>query len=226
MNKRDKRVLAIGIIVLVAVIGLVVREVTLRRAVRTLPQIEVDLTDEKRAELDAKIVASQAAIAADKSDFSAYTDLALAKTNLGYLNDAAEVYRHMNQLFPGNYLSFQNLGQLYEQEERFDLAAEQYLLAIDNAPRIPHLYRMYVNLITYKMPERHQEIPRVLTKGLEIVPEGVDFMSMMAVYYRDQGQLEDALHWFELLLVFDQENETAKREAMEIKEQLTGIKMQ
>jgi tetratricopeptide (TPR) repeat protein len=216
--RSPKSLLTLAALVLLALIVLAGREAVLRRRAYRLPDAAVNLAPEKVKELQQKIVENEAAVKKNADDFSAYTNLALAKTELGDRDGAAEVYRTMNQRFPGNYLSFQNLGKLYEDAGKYAFAAEQYLLAIDNAPKIPHLYRNLVNLYTYQYPERASDIPRVLQKGLGIMPGSVDLMSMMAVYYRDHGQPEEAIKWYEQLLVFDQENQAALEELKQLKE--------
>lgn len=215
--KSPKSIIIAGAVVLAALIGLTAREVVLRRAARTLPPIAVDLSPEKRKALEEKVAASRVAIAAKAEDFNAHVELALSLTDLGDRDGAAEVYRQMNQRFSGNYLSYSNLGKLYEDAGKYDFAAEQYLIAIQNAPRNPHLYRNIVNLYTYQAKERASDIPRILQKGLLEMPGSIDLMSMLAVYYRDHGQRDEAIRWFEHLLVFDQTNTTALEEVKDLK---------
>lgn len=216
--KSPKTILLLGAVVLLALIALVGREAVLRRQALRLPAAAVNLAPEKLKELQQKIAESEAAIRKNAEDFSAYTNLALNRTELGDRDGAAEVYRTMNQRFPGNFLSFQNLGKLYEDAGKGAFAAEQYLLAIDNAPKNPHMYRNLVNLYTYHYTERASDIPRVLQKGLSIMPGSVDLMAMMAVYYRDHGDPAEAIKWYEQLLVFDQDNTAALEELKQLKE--------
>ncbi|MFH1099237.1 MAG: hypothetical protein V1723_04975 [Candidatus Uhrbacteria bacterium] len=212
-------IMGLGAVILAVLIGLVVREQYLRYRARIIPPYAANLDESKVKELQAKIATQEAAIRQNSQDFNAHVELALAKAELGDRDGAAEVYRMMNQRFPGNYLSYQNLGVLYEEVGKYEMAAEQYLIAIQNAPRIPHEYRYLVNLYTYKLPERASDIPRVLLKGLVENPNSTDLMAMMAVYYRDHGQPEEAIHWYEQLLVFDQNNTTALEELKGLKEQ-------
>ena len=215
--KSPKSIIIAGAVVLAAIIGLTVREVVLRRAARTIPPIAVDLAPEKRKALEEQVVASRAAIATNDQDFSAHVNLALALTDLGDRDGAAEVYRQMSQRFPGNYLSYSNLGKLYEDAGKYDFAAEQYLIAIQNAPRNPHLYRNVVILYSYQSKERASDIPRILQKGLLEMPGSTDLMAMLAVYYRDHGDRAEAIRWYEHLLVFDQSNTTALEELKQLK---------
>ena len=205
---------------LAALVGLTVREVIVRRTARDLPPYAVNLAPDKRQELQEKITKFTEEVRRNPQLFSAYVELALAKTDFGDREGAAEVYRTMNQQFPANYLSYQNLGQLYEEAGRYTMAAEQYLLSIQNAPRIPHQYRYLVNLYTYQLKERAGDIPRILQKGLVESPGSVDLMSMMAVYYRDHGNIPEAIRWFEHLLVFDKETTSVITEVKALKAQL------
>lgn len=218
--KSPKFILVLGAIVLAALIALVGRETLLQRSARRLPPASANLAPERVRELRERIAKQEAAIQANVNDFNAHVELALAHVELGDRDGAGEVYRTMNQRFPGNYLSFQNLGMLYEEVGKYEMAAEQFLIAIDHAPRIPHMYRNLVNLYTYHLTSRAEDIPRVLQKGLSIIPGSVDLMAMMAVYYRDHGDLAQAIHWYELLLVHDQGNTTALEELKQLKEQL------
>ncbi len=217
MLRSPKLILVLGAVVLAALIGLAIRESAIRRASLRLPPVAVNLAPERVEELRKQITENEAEIERNRDDFNAYVELALAKSELGDRDGAAEVYRTMNQRFPGNYLSFQNLGKLYEETEKYEMAAEQFLLAIDNAPKIALMYRNLVNLYTYHLPSRAADIPRVLQKGLGVMPGSLDLMAMMAVYYRDHGQPEEAIKWYEQLLVFDQENTTALEELKELK---------
>lgn len=220
--KSPKFIMISGVVVLAVLIGFAVREEYLRYRARIIPPYAVNLEESKVKELRAKIAAQEAAIRRNSQDFNAHVELALAKSDLGDREGAAEVYRNMNQRFPRNYLSYQNLGQLYEDAGKYTFAAEQYLIAIANAPRIPHEYRYLVNLYTYKLTERAADIPRILQKGLGENPGSTDLMAMMAVYYRDHGQPEEAIKWYEQLLVFDQNNRTALDELKILKEEVRG----
>lgn len=209
-----------GLLVVLVVVGVVIRERLAQREARRLPPVATDLTPDHRRELEEQAAKAAAAIAQNPSDFNAHVELALAKADLGDRDAAAETYRTMNQRFPGNYLSFQNLGQLYEDAGKYDLAAEQYLLAINNAPRIAHLYRKIVNLYTYQLKNRASDLPRILQKGLGVMPGSIDLMAMLAVYYRDHGQPEEAIKWFEHLLVFDPKNTAALDEVKALQAKL------
>ena len=212
--------MGVGGVILLILVGFAVREEYLRYRARVIPPYAANLEEARVKELRAKIAAQEEIIRLNPQGFNPYVELALAKTDLGDREGAAEVYRTMNQRFPGNYLSYQNLGVLYEDAGKYTMAAEQYLLAIANAPRIPHEYRYLVNLYTYKLQERASDIPRILQKGLGENPGSVDLMAMMAVYYRDHGQPEEAIKWYEQLLVFDQENKTALDELKALQAQL------
>ena len=214
-----KLILALGALVLAVLIVLAGREAVVRRRALRIPFAAVNLAPEKSKELQTAIAEFEGAIRTNAQDFNAHTKLALAKTQLGDRDGAAEVYRMMNQRFPGNYLSFQNLGQLYEDAGKYEMAAEQYLIAIQNAPRIPHEYRYLVNLYTYKLPARASDIPRILQQGLGVMPGSVDLMAMLAVYYRDHGNPEEAIKWYELLLVHDQGNTAVLEELKALKAQ-------
>lgn len=218
--KSPKALVVLAAVVLAALVVLAGREAYLRRTARVLPSSTVELAPERRKELEDTVATSIAVIRTNPQDFNAYVELALAHTELGNLEDAAEAYRTMNQRFPGNFLSYQNLGQLYEQTGKYEMAAEQYLIAIQNAPRNPHEYRFLVNLYTYKYRERASDIPRILQQGLAVIPGSVDLMGMLAVYYRDHGSREEAIKWYELLLVHDQSNTTALDELKTLKAQV------
>lgn len=218
--KSPKFIMVLGAAVLAALVVLAGREVIIRRGARRLPYVAANLAPDRVHELQQKITESEAAIRKNANDFSAHVNLALAKAELGDRDGAAEVYRTMNQRFPGNYLSFQNLGKLYEDAGKFAMAAEQYLIAIDNAPRIPHMYRNLVDLYTYHLKSRESDIPRILQKGLAISPGSTDLMAMMAVYYRDHGDINQAIHWYELLLVHNPWNTTALEELKALKAQI------
>ncbi|MDO8463535.1 MAG: hypothetical protein Q7S96_04700 [bacterium] len=224
LNK-PRAILAIGAVVFVGIVLLAAHERASQAVARTLTPGDVTLTDVERSALDADIAAAYVELADDddKNDFNAYVKIALAKEDLGDREGAAAIYRDMNERYAGNYLSFQNLGILYQEDKKCELASEQFLRAIANAPRIAHHYRNIVNLYTYDCPEYVHDIPVVLQDGLAIMPNSVDILSLMAVYHRDFGTIEDAIHWYEFLLVYDQENRTAIDEVRELREQLRGI---
>lgn len=217
LARSPKVLLALGAILLAFLITIAGRDAYLRTRARQLPPVAVELSAERRRELEAKVVKFTGDIRANPKDFNAYVELALARSEFGDRDAAAEVYRTMNEQFPGNFLSFQNLGKLYEETGRYDFAAEQYLLAIDNAPRIAYLYRNLVNLYTYHLPARASDIPRVLEKGLAIAPGNTDLMGMLAVYYRDHGDRAEAIRWFSHLLVVDPQNTTVIEEVKRLK---------
>lgn len=219
-----KWIAAIGAIVLVGIAVFVVVEKRSQRDDQRLAAGTMTLSEEERRALEQEVVtATQELADADSgNDFNAHVKIALAKEKLGDREGAAAVYRSMNRQYPGNYLSFQNLGMLYQEDKKCDFASEQFRQAIRNAPRIALMYRNFVNLATYDCQQYAQDIPRMLQDGLAVLPDSVDLTSMMAVYHRDFGNVEDAIHWYELLLVFDQSNTAALDELKQLQQRRTS----
>ncbi len=108
-------------------------------------QIDVDLTPEKRAEIQAEIKEIKAAIKeqikeAEKASYMAYVNLARAYQKLGKLGKAIKVYRDVMPDDIASSATHNNLGRLYEKVGEYGLAVEQYQILVDKFTEKRYLY--------------------------------------------------------------------------------------
>jgi tetratricopeptide (TPR) repeat protein len=173
---------------------------------------------EKKESLPANIQAAYDAIKNDPTNTDAYMTLALWKRDQGNLDDAIKLYEAALQVKPNDTLLLMNSADLYIRNKQNAEAAGAYLKVVESNPKWLAAYRSLADLYRYQMPERHEEIPSILQKGLDANPDNeLYFVGPLAIYYKDFGPKDEAIKWYERLLELDPTNATAKEELDQLK---------
>jgi len=172
---------------------------------------------EKKEELPEDIKAAYDVLKKDQSDIDAYIALAAWKREKGELEDAIKLYQAALEIRPTDTLLLNNIADIYNQNKQYSEAEAAYLKIVGNNPKWLSAYRNLADLYRYQMPEKQNEIPKILQKGLDNNSENeLYFVAPMAIYYKDFGSKEEAIKWYERLIKLDPANETAKKELEEL----------
>ena len=173
---------------------------------------------ENKETLTEDVKAAYEKLLLNPSDVDSYMKVALWNRDQGKLNEAIKIYQLALQVRPQDTLLLGNVADLYTRNKQYEEAEQSYLKIIENNPKWVSSYRSLADLYRYNMPEKQNEIPKILQKGLDNNSENeLYFVGPMAEYYKDFGPKEDAIIWYERLLKLDPKNGTAKLELEQLK---------
>lgn len=173
---------------------------------------------EQQSKLPPDIQAAYDAIKKDPTNTDAYMALAMWKRDNGQLADAIKLYEDALKVKPDDTLLLMNAADLYTRNKQYAEAEAAYLKVINANPRWLAAYRSLADLYRYQIPEKQNQIPVILQKGLDANSDNeLYFVGPLAEYYKDFGSKADAIKWFEKLIKLDPTNATAKDELQTLK---------
>ena len=144
--------------------------------------------------------------------------LGVIKKSVGDYKGARDVLEYAGQLRPKSSTPFSSLADLYGYFLNDPQKAEaNFLKALENDP---YSYSIFLNLADfyrYKYLGKEDLYDKVLLSGLERIPEEVNIIAALAAYYRETGQTDKAITFYERLLKLNPSNETAKEDLAELK---------
>jgi tetratricopeptide (TPR) repeat protein len=134
---------------------------------------------------------------------------------------AEKVWLYIIQRWPDDPVAFGNLGDLYTNFlPDYPKAEWAYQKAIDVSSGIAeHLiyYRNLHELYKHYYQEKSDLADDILLEALERYPDELDFLALLATYYRDNKQKEKAIEYFEKLLEIEPNNQAAQRDLERLK---------
>jgi len=149
-----------------------------------------------------------------------WISLGVIKKIIGDLEGAEAAWLYANELNPQNSLSFANLGDLYGFYLKQPQKAEEMMQkAIANDPKEPEWYLRLSSIYRYFYPEKKDLTDDILIQGLVQIPEDKTLTANLAAYYREIKDVPKAIEWYEKLLAIWPDNETAKQDLEELKQQ-------
>lgn len=131
-------------------------------------------------------------------DFDAWLSLGSVYKIAGDYEGARVVWEYLGAVSPGNYPSFANLGDLYHHYLKDYAKAEaNYKKAIGNEKSYIDGYRSLYELYRYSYPGKGTEAAAILKKGIAANPANAGLVVVLAAFYRDMGDKENALLYYD-----------------------------
>ena len=131
------------------------------------------------------------------NDSEAYLGIGFELRQLGEEKSAIKAHIVGLALNDHNMRGWANLAVLYKETGKYKEAEEAYKKVIALNPGDVTTYRDLSDLYLYYLTKKEGEIPAVIAQGLASVPEHPDLLVYLAVYYRDKGNVEKAIEYFE-----------------------------
>jgi len=178
----------------------------------------VTLTEEQQR----KFNEAKEALQNNPNDVDALIKIAQLKYFFNNLEGAKKVYLRALSLKPDDLLILNNLADIYNQLKDYENAEKILLKLTETSPGWINGFRELKSLYRFHMKEKYPRIEGILLKGLEENKElygeaPVDFYAMLATFYKDTGQKEKAIQYYEKVLELDPSNEGAKMDLEELK---------
>lgn len=148
-----------------------------------------DVAANVRTALNADFAKVQEEIAANPKNFDAWVALGgLYKMGGDYM-DAATVWEYVSAQWPGNQVSFNNLGDLYMNFlHEYPKAAANYQQEIKNFPTDVQVYEDLYTLYTGPYPQPSSVITSMLQKGIAANPDSADLKATLSAYQASQAK--------------------------------------
>jgi hypothetical protein len=140
-----------------------------------------------------KIQTISSALKQNPDSLENWLNLGLYRKSLGDYEGARLAWEYANALRPKNYVSFSNLGDLFQFYVHDYKAAEKNLLqAVTNEPAYITGYKNLYDL--YSLPEisKKESIPALLDRGLHSNPHNIDLLMLYGEYEKSVGNKAQA----------------------------------
>jgi len=173
----------------------------------------------KKEQLPENVRAALEKLKTNPQDVDSYILVANYKREKGKYDEAIKIYQAALEIRPTDTLLLMNIAELYERNNQYKEAEAAYLKVIETNPKWINSYRSLVNLYRYHLQEKRSEIPKILELGLknnEGMGIDAEFVSQLAVYFKDFGPQKEAIKWYKKLIELDPKNETAKKDLEEL----------
>jgi tetratricopeptide (TPR) repeat protein len=152
------------------------------------------LTSAEKTAIQASYDKSLAALAKDPMDFNAWIDVGTLNLMSENYAVAETVWQFASKQWPSNYVSHNNLGDLYMSYLRdYPKAEAEFRAAIVNKRDDPNPYKNLFTLYSetsYKPTNTAAE--DVLKQGIAAVPKAIDMQVLLARWYKKLGRGADA----------------------------------
>jgi len=207
-------------LIVVLLVGGVAAYSFLVRDQLSLEQFGKDLPPEKRARTIELIEKYKTLIKKEPNNPDHWLQLGLNLEQLGDVYGAIKSDEKAAQLGPRAFGTFSVLGALYEKTHQYERAEVAYLTAIKDDPARTFLYAPLVSLYTNYITGKKNKIPELLTAGMALPgnQENPALLEMLAVHYKNEHDVPNAISTYERLLRATPGNATAKEELKELKQ--------
>jgi len=148
-----------------------------------------------------------------------WLSLGRIKKQVGDYKGAEEAWIKAGQVRPSNSTSFNNLADLYANfTKEYDKAEAAWLQAIENSIG-EDINRTFYRSLFYFYRDNLKDLEKaenILLEGITINPKS-DLLTLAGMFYKDQGDNQKAIKYFEEYLKYNPDNELVKKELDKLK---------
>lgn len=161
--------------------------------------------------------------APDNFDFNFWNGLAMTKKIVGDFIGAETIWKYMSYMRPANSLSPFNLANLYAEDLKDNQKAEeQFILTLEKSKAESaneQYYRGVADFYTYYYQEKKTKLEKILLEALQSTQyqNNQTILSLLATYYQNNGEPDEALKYWQQVLVLDPNNTGVKAEIERLK---------
>ncbi len=181
------------------------------------------LSSDVNAALASQFSTIQQLLAKNPTDFNAWIDLGTIRKTAGDYAGAAEDWQYVSDIYPGNIVSFFNLGDLYANFiHDYPKAAAAYRQEITNDPTNVDAYISLFQLYVDQYPAGSSDPVGVIRQGIAANPKSIDLHVALARYYVSQKDIPDATVQYQAAISLAQ-SEGASTTVMALQSEMAGI---
>lgn len=161
----------------------------------TADTLQADL----RNQLISQIKETSATLKNNTGYFDGWIMLGSLRKMAGDYEGARDAWEYASAISPSNYVSFGNLGDLYQYYLKdYPRAEKNMLTSVKNKVDNIAGYRNLYNLYTQSYKKKISEAPKILLLGLSKNPNNLDLIVLLAQYYAGVGDKSSATKYYEL----------------------------
>lgn len=144
-----------------------------------------DMPEEAKIIMRERINVLTSTLKDNSNQLSKWLSLGIQWKSIGDYEGAREAWEYASALRPSNNISFLNLGDLYHYYLKdFPKAEENLRTSIKNNPTYVQVYVRLHDLYKYSYKQDTSSAVDILNEGLQKIPNNVDLLVTMALYYK------------------------------------------
>jgi len=177
------------------------------------------VSESSQAKTRASIEDLYGRIKADYNNLGLWIDLGLLRQTAGDYSGAKEAFEFANEVFPKNYVSFQDLGFLYGFYLQNPVESEKYYLkSLENDPTNAQVY-LDLTDVYFNFKTGVAKIPEFLSEAMKTVSDSdkLLLMARLGRYYEEIKDYANAIKQYEEILAKDPSNTGLKAEVERLK---------
>lgn len=148
----------------------------------------------------------------------AWQDLGAYRRLIGDYEGAIAAWNFVGLIRPKNYVSYNNLGDLYAfYLKDYDKGEQNFLKSISNEPANINAYVQLATLYEDAYQSREKDAENILLLGINANPSVAGLKVLLGQYYERQGRKGDALKYFEEALQLDPNNKSLAQDISRLK---------
>ncbi len=208
-----------GIGVLLLLLAAIILPIKKQSALPPIESYGQDLAPADRERFLTRIKEYEQKAKDNSTSADAWLQLGINQEALGAQAYAINSYKKAASINTKSFLPYLNLGNIYVKMGEYSNAEQAYFRALQNDPIKVYLYRPLVELYEQHLTQKKYKVVELLNAGLKEEPlyENAELLGMLAVYYKDAGDVANAIPVYERLVRADPTNDTAKEELAELK---------
>lgn len=164
-----------------------------------------------------RIAAAKELLAANPNDTDAFEIIGFLHDTLNDKETAQKYYKEVLRLKPESVPALNNLANIYRDREDFSEAEKLYLKITEVEVSNIEAWRDLHDLYRYLYKSKEDQADDILLSGLAKNPDDPQILAMLATYYQDTGNKDEAIKYYEQLVKVMPENDAAKKELQKLR---------
>ena len=180
-------------------------------------QLMQDRPEEQRKAFMDRIGGAKDLLAKNPNDTDAFEIIGFLHDTLGDKETGQKYYKEILKLKPESVVPLNNLANIYKDRGDFSEAEKLYLKITEVDASNIEAWRDLHDLYRYLYKSKEDQADDILLSGLGKNPDDPQILAMLATYYQDTGNKEEAIKYYERLVEVMPANEAAKKELQKLR---------
>lgn len=161
---------------------------------------------------------AKAVLQKNPDSFNDWLYLGVLKKGVGDYEGARDVFIYAGQIRPQASTPFANLADLYAYFLNDPAKAEESIKkAIANDPKDYNLYLVLADIYRYKFQDGAAKYEQTMIDTIAKFSDNVNLIGPLASFYKQTGQAQKAIEWYEKLVKLTPDNAAVKADLAELK---------
>ena len=218
--KKSKTVIAISLAILIlAIIGVGLKFFVFKpeEELKTSPNFIKNVSEEKRAEFEARKASQLEYIKEYPNYYEAYLDLGNIEQELSNYRQALKYYDKASNIIPSSSIPILNKASLYIEIDNLDKAYKEFWNAQKASPDYYLVYQKIIDFYQLYLKDRINEIDGVYRMGINNTKNDPDLLRSYGNYLIKNNRIADSKPVWETLLNLYPNDQYAQQKLEEVK---------